>query len=224
MAMGRSEGGQDDLMATWAGDASLAGTRVLRPAAGAAAGSRFRRVRGAGLQAVLCAEDGRAVAAAGTVFPHAHDRLFRGDRQRARHRMAVRGLVLAARFPAAVEPGQGPRSFVAVAHARAARQRRELSRDADADGERERDRHAQRRGSGALRPQAQGQDAVERGLKSPTDPEAKIARMKDGTTHLAYKPEHAVDLDTGVVVAAPIHAADEGDTTTLSPTLEVAAR
>src|SRR5271157_3660799 len=60
--------------------------------------------------------------------------------------------------------------------------------------------------------------------KSPTDPEAKIARMKDGTTHLAYKPEHAVDLDTGVVVAAPIHSADEGDTTTLSPTLEVAAR
>ena len=60
--------------------------------------------------------------------------------------------------------------------------------------------------------------------KSPTDPEAKIARMKDGTTHLAYKPEHAVDLDTGVVVAAPIHPADEGDTTTLSPTLEAAAR
>ena len=60
--------------------------------------------------------------------------------------------------------------------------------------------------------------------KSPTDPEAKIARMKDGTTHVAYKPEHAVDLDTGVVVAAPIHPADEGDTTTLSPTLEAAAR
>ena len=52
---------------------------------------------------------------------------------------------------------------------------------------------------------------------SPTDPEAKIARMKDGSTHLAYKPEHAVDLDTGVIVAAPIHPADEGDTTTLSP-------
>ena len=47
--------------------------------------------------------------------------------------------------------------------------------------------------------------------------------MKDGTTQLAYKPEHAVDLDTCVVVAAPIHAADEGDTTTLSPTLEAAA-
>ena len=31
---------------------------------------------------------------------------------------------------------------------------------------------------------------------SRSDPEAKIAKMKDGTTHLAYKPEHAVDLDT----------------------------
>lgn len=58
---------------------------------------------------------------------------------------------------------------------------------------------------------------------SPTDPDAKIARMKDGTTHLAYKPEHAVDLDTGVIVAAPIHPADEGDTTTLPGTLEAAA-
>jgi len=60
--------------------------------------------------------------------------------------------------------------------------------------------------------------------ESPTDPDARIAKMKDGTTHLAYKPEHAVDLDTGVVVAAPIHPADAGDTTTLSPTLEAAAR
>ncbi len=59
---------------------------------------------------------------------------------------------------------------------------------------------------------------------SPTDPDAKIARMKDGTTHLAYKPEHAVDLDTGVIVAAPIHPADEGDTTTLPGTLAAAER
>ena len=49
---------------------------------------------------------------------------------------------------------------------------------------------------------------------SKSDPEAKIAKMKDGTTHLAYKPEHAVDLDTGAVVAAELHPADEGDTTT----------
>ena len=60
--------------------------------------------------------------------------------------------------------------------------------------------------------------------KSPTDPDARIAKMKDGTTHLAYKPEHAVDLDTGVVVAASIHPADEGDATTLLPTLDTAAR
>ena len=59
---------------------------------------------------------------------------------------------------------------------------------------------------------------------SPTDPDAKIARMKDGATHLAYKPEHAVDLDTGVIVAAPIYPADKGDTTTLPGTLEAAAR
>lgn len=59
---------------------------------------------------------------------------------------------------------------------------------------------------------------------SKIDPDAKIARMKDGTTHLAYKPEHAVDLDTGVIVAALIHPADEGDTTTLPGTLEAAAR
>src|SRR3954462_10570664 len=59
---------------------------------------------------------------------------------------------------------------------------------------------------------------------SATDPDARIARMKDGTTHLAYKPEHAVDLDTGAIVAAEIHAADEGDTTTLSGTLDAARR
>jgi hypothetical protein len=46
--------------------------------------------------------------------------------------------------------------------------------------------------------------------------------MKDGTTHLAYKPEHAVGLDTGVIVAARIHPADQGDTQTLAATLEQA--
>ena len=57
---------------------------------------------------------------------------------------------------------------------------------------------------------------------SPTDPEARIARMKDGTTRLAYKPEHAVDLDTGAIIAAKIHPADQGDTRTLAGTLEQA--
>jgi len=57
---------------------------------------------------------------------------------------------------------------------------------------------------------------------SRTDPEAKIAKLKDGRTHLAYKPEHAVDLDTGVIVAAALHPADNGDTTTIAGTLALA--
>jgi transposase len=55
--------------------------------------------------------------------------------------------------------------------------------------------------------------------QSPTDPEARIAKLKDGRTHLAHKPEHAVDLDTGAVVAAEVHEADQGDTATLPGTL-----
>jgi transposase len=59
---------------------------------------------------------------------------------------------------------------------------------------------------------------------SKTDPEAKIAKLKDGRTHLAYKPEHAVDLDTGIVVAAALHPADQGDTTTIEGTLTAAEK
>ena len=43
--------------------------------------------------------------------------------------------------------------------------------------------------------------------------------MKDGTTRLAYKPEHAVDLDTGAIIVAKIYPADQGDTRTLAGTL-----
>src|SRR4051812_42550529 len=57
---------------------------------------------------------------------------------------------------------------------------------------------------------------------SPVDPEARIARLKDGRTHLAYKPEHAVDLDTAAIVAAEMHPADRGDTATLPETLQAA--
>ena len=32
--------------------------------------------------------------------------------------------------------------------------------------------------------------------KSPADPDARIAKMKDGRTHLAHKAEHAVDLNS----------------------------
>ena len=59
---------------------------------------------------------------------------------------------------------------------------------------------------------------------SKTDPEAKIAKLKDGRTHLAYKPEHAVDLDTGIIVAVALHPADQGDTTTIEGTLTAAEK
>ena len=37
---------------------------------------------------------------------------------------------------------------------------------------------------------------------SPTDPDSRIAKMKDGRTHLAYKAEHVIDLKTELVLAA----------------------
>ena len=50
---------------------------------------------------------------------------------------------------------------------------------------------------------------------SKTDPDSRIAKMKDGRTHLAYKAEHVVDLKTELVLAASIRPADEGDTDTM---------
>jgi len=58
--------------------------------------------------------------------------------------------------------------------------------------------------------------------KSPTDADARIAKMKDGRTHLAHKAEHAVDLSSGAVVAITLQAADLGDTTTIGVTLQEA--
>jgi transposase len=57
----------------------------------------------------------------------------------------------------------------------------------------------------------------------PHDPDSRITKMKDGRTHLAHKFEHAVDLETGVVVGATIQPADSGDTTTMIETLVTAA-
>ena len=54
---------------------------------------------------------------------------------------------------------------------------------------------------------------------SPHHPDARITKMKDGRTHLAHKAEHAVDLDTGAVVAVVLARADEGDTTTIRETV-----
>lgn len=58
-----------------------------------------------------------------------------------------------------------------------------------------------------------------RDWKNPHDPDAKITKMKDGRTHFAHKAEHAVDLDTGAVVAVTVQGAHQGDTTTIDQTL-----
>jgi transposase len=55
--------------------------------------------------------------------------------------------------------------------------------------------------------------------RSPADEDARVTKMKDGRTRLAHKAEHAVDLDTGAVLAVTLQAADKGDTTTLDETL-----
>jgi transposase len=72
--------------------------------------------------------------------------------------------------------------------------------------------------------QRQGKKCSNEDWFNPHDPDAKVAKMKDGTTHLAHKNEHAVDLETGAIVAPAVHAADEGDTTTLLGTLEQACQ
>src|SRR5215203_3851736 len=58
---------------------------------------------------------------------------------------------------------------------------------------------------------------------SPSDPDAKVTKMKDGRTHLAHKAEHAVDLDTGAIIAVTVQGADAGDTTTIIETAVAAA-
>ena len=58
---------------------------------------------------------------------------------------------------------------------------------------------------------------------NPYDPDAKVTKMKDGRTHLAHKAEHAVDLETGAIVAVTLQGADKGDTTTIVETVTAAA-
>jgi transposase len=54
---------------------------------------------------------------------------------------------------------------------------------------------------------------------NPHDPDAKITKMKDGSTHLAHKAEHAVDLETGAILGVTVQPADRGDTQSFKETL-----
>src|SRR5271166_4867761 len=101
---------------------------------------------------------------------------------------------------------------------RAARHGRELRGVLARIGEGFRPGNADPRGPGATGPQAQ-EAHVEPRVEESGGRGARIAKMKDGRTHLAHKAEHAVDLDTGAVVAVTLQGADQGDTTTLDETL-----
>jgi transposase len=57
---------------------------------------------------------------------------------------------------------------------------------------------------------------------NPHDSEAEITRLKNGRTALAYKAEHAVDMDTGAIVAVTTHGGAVGDTTSVGETLPAA--
>ena len=57
---------------------------------------------------------------------------------------------------------------------------------------------------------------------NPHDADAEVTKMKDGSTHFAYKAEQAVDLDTGAIVAITTHGGTTGDTTSVEETLPAA--
>jgi len=58
--------------------------------------------------------------------------------------------------------------------------------------------------------------------KHPKDPDARIVKMKDGRTHLAHKAEHAVDMESGAVMAVTMHGGSAADTQTIFETMQVA--
>ena len=89
---------------------------------------------------------------------------------------------------------------------------------AEADGEPEASRSELARKDRKRKKKASNKD-----WKNPHDPDAKIAKMKDGRTHLAHKAEHVVDLSSGAVVAVTVQPADRGDTTSQEESLEEAA-
>ncbi len=55
--------------------------------------------------------------------------------------------------------------------------------------------------------------------ESASDPESQITKMKDGRTHLGYKAEHAVDLDSGLLLSVEVLPATASDPSTLADRL-----
>jgi transposase len=73
------------------------------------------------------------------------------------------------------------------------------------------DKKADRAAAARFDRERKGRTTSNKDWESPTDPDAKIARMKDGTTRLAYKAEHLVDLETSAIVSATVNPADQSD-------------
>ncbi len=67
-----------------------------------------------------------------------------------------------------------------------------------------------------------GKKVSNKDWESPADPDSRITKMKDGTTHLAYKAEQTVDLDTEMILSAEVYHADKGDAKTLEDTVQIA--
>ena len=57
---------------------------------------------------------------------------------------------------------------------------------------------------------------------SPSDPDSRIMKMKDGRTHFGYKAEHAIDVESDLIVAAEIYAGDTADGDSILVTTEAA--
>jgi transposase len=58
--------------------------------------------------------------------------------------------------------------------------------------------------------------------QSQTDPDSRITKMKDGRTHLAYKAEHTIDLETELILSAEVYHANEADAATIGPSISTA--
>jgi len=58
--------------------------------------------------------------------------------------------------------------------------------------------------------------------RSETDPDSRITKMKDSRTHLAYKAEHVIDLDTELILAAEIYTAEKADVDMIGPSITAA--
>lgn len=69
-----------------------------------------------------------------------------------------------------------------------------------------------------------GKKTSNKDWESTTDADARIARMKNGTTRLAYKAEHVVDLDSGAIAEVGLHLGDAHDTATLQQSLKNAVQ